>query len=73
MTLKELEARERNWDLKSLLLPIVLMVAGTLVLAGADIGMVSLDRIQNLWPAAIILVGLTELLSERSQERGQRE
>jgi hypothetical protein len=61
-------------NLESLLLPLVLIAAGALVLAGADFGLVSLDRVQGLWPAAIILVGLVELLSDDSPvERGQHE
>jgi hypothetical protein len=70
MTTKELETRERDWE--SLLVPAVLMLTGVLVLAGADFGVVSLDRIKDLWPAAIILVGLADLLPEGSRERGQR-
>jgi hypothetical protein len=70
MTTKELETRERDWE--SLLVPAVLMATGVLVLAGADFGVVSLDRIKDLWPAAIILVGLADLLPEGSRERGPR-
>jgi hypothetical protein len=70
MTTKELETRERDWE--SLLIPTVLMLTGVLVLAGADFGVVSLDRIKDLWPAAIILVGLADLLPEGSRERGPR-
>ena len=59
---------------KNLLLPVVLMATGAIVLASADFGLVSLDRVQNLWPAALILVGLVELLSEdTSAQRGQHE
>jgi len=72
MTSNESEGCRRDW--MSLLLPVVLMVTGVLVLAGADVGMVSLDRVRDLWPAALILVGLVELLSEGSSvERGQHE
>jgi hypothetical protein len=63
--------KRRHWE--SLLLPILLMVTGALVLAGADLGLVSLDRVKDLWPAAIILVGLVELLSDDSPvEREQQ-
>lgn len=60
MSTQEYEAKQRDWE--SLVLPLVLMITGLLVLFGADAGLLSLDRIQNLWPAAIILVGLAELL-----------
>ena len=63
--------KRRHWE--SLFLPILLMVTGALVLAGADLGLVSLDRVKDLWPAAIILVGLVELLSDDSPvEREQQ-
>jgi hypothetical protein len=64
--------RTKNWD--DLLLPLVLVATGTLVLAGANLGLVSLDRVQDLWPAAIVLVGLVELFSDESaKERGQHD
>jgi TRAP-type uncharacterized transport system fused permease subunit len=72
MTSNELETSQKNWE--SLLLPIVLVVAGALILAAANFGWVSLDRVQNLWPAAIILVGLVELFTDwSSDERGRHE
>ena len=64
MTGKEIEPFRIDW--KSLLLPVVLMLTGASVLAIAAYGLVSLDRVQNLWPAAIILVGLADLFSEGS-------
>jgi hypothetical protein len=62
MTSKEIDPFRIDW--KSLLLPVVLMLTGASVLAIAAYGLVSLDRVQNLWPAAIILVGLADLLSD---------
>jgi hypothetical protein len=52
-----------NWkqDWEDIALPIILMVTGLVLLGGSGLGMVSLDRIQNLWPVALILVGLSEL------------
>jgi hypothetical protein len=32
-------------------------------------GVVSLDRIQNLWPEALVLVGLTELIPSSGSAR----
>ena len=60
MDLKDYQQKQRDWE--SLVLPLVLMFTGLLVLCGADAGLLSLDRVQNLWPAAIILVGLAELI-----------
>jgi hypothetical protein len=45
--------------------PLILFLTGC-VLMGADwTGMVSLDRIANLWPSAVILVGLAATVSGR--------
>lgn len=64
--------RIRNWS--DLLLPLVLVATGAVVLAGADFGWVSLDKVQNLWPAAIVLVGLVELFGDESAgRRGQHD
>lgn len=60
MTKNEISSRRSVWD--SLALPIVLMLTGLVLMAGDRLGVLSLDRIQNLWPAAVILVGLMELI-----------
>jgi hypothetical protein len=62
MTGKEIANVGIEW--KSLILPVVLLLTGTFVLAIAAYGLVSLDRVQNLWPVAIILVGLADLFTE---------
>ena len=49
-------------DWQSLALPFVLMITGAILLAGDGFGLLSLDRIQNLWPMAVILVGLADLM-----------
>jgi hypothetical protein len=51
-----------NKDWQTLALPLVLIVTGAILLAGDGFGLLSLDRIQNLWPMAVILVGLADLL-----------
>ncbi|MBV8549773.1 MAG: hypothetical protein JOY54_00630 [Acidobacteriaceae bacterium] len=57
--------RERftNWNLdwQSLAAPVVLIVTGLLLVAGASLGVLSLARIEDLWPVAAILIGLSEL------------
>lgn len=49
-------------DWQTLALPFVLMITGVILLAGDGFGLLSLDRIQNLWPMAVILVGLADLM-----------
>lgn len=51
---------QKDWQ--SLALPFVLMITGAILLAGDGFGLLSLDRIQNLWPMAVILVGLADLM-----------
>jgi hypothetical protein len=60
-----------HWE--SLLLPLVLVLTGVIVLASADLGFVSLDRVKDLWPGAIILVGLADLFCDESPRRSQNE
>jgi hypothetical protein len=49
-------------DWQGLALPLVLIVTGAILLAGDGFGLLSLDRIQNLWPLAVILIGLVGLM-----------
>ncbi len=54
-----------NTDWENIALPIILILTGLVLLGAGLAGWLSLDRIQNLWPAAIILIGLAELLPQR--------
>ena len=58
---------KQNWE--SLALPIILMLTGLVLLIASGLGVVSLDRIQNLWPEALVLVGLTELIPSSGSAR----
>jgi|tagenome__1003787_1003787.scaffolds.fasta_scaffold20100215_2 hypothetical protein len=49
-------------DWVDIVLPIVLAVTGLILIGGDRLGVLSLDRIQNLWPIALILIGIAELL-----------
>ena len=49
-----------NWT--DLGLPLILMLTGVVLTGGDWLGILSLDRIQNLWPVALILIGLLELM-----------
>ena len=55
-------------ELESLILPVILLLTGLILVGGDRVGILSLDRIQNLWPVALILVGLTDLLTSSSDE-----
>lgn len=58
---------KQNWE--SLALPIILILTGLVLLIASGFGVVSLDRIQNLWPEALVLVGLTELIPSSGSAR----
>lgn len=55
---------------ESLILPLVLLLTGLILVGGDRMGILSLDRIQNLWPMALILIGLTDFLD--SNEPGTK-
>jgi hypothetical protein len=64
----------QNISWQSLWLPIVLMITGAVLLGADSLGTISLDRVSNFWPMAIILVGLTELVpSEDTNQRAENE
>jgi hypothetical protein len=65
MSTNEFTSRNKNWE--GLALPLVLMITGLILVAGDHLGLLSLDRIQNLWPMAVILVGLAELIPGKSE------
>ena len=55
-------------ELESLILPVILLLTGLILIGGDRVGILSLDRIQNLWPVAVILVGLSDLLASSGDE-----
>ena len=55
-----------NTDWENIALPLILILTGLVLLGAGLAGWLSLDRIQNLWPAAIILIGLVELLPQHN-------
>ena len=62
--------QSKSWrsEFESLALPAVLLLTGLILIGGDRVGVLSLDRIQNLWPVALILVGLSDLLTGGHQE-----
>ena len=67
MDTKQRTSRYSDWQ--TVAVAVVLMATG-LVLVGGDLfGMLSLDRIQNLWPAALIIIGLIDLACQAGQPR----
>lgn len=68
MERKNLISLRNDWE--SVALPIVLMITGLVLLGGDYLGMLSLDRIQNFWPIAIIVIGFMELAGRTEVTRG---
>jgi hypothetical protein len=64
--MKDLNSRPGAW--KNIALPLVLIGTGLILLGGDYLGILSLDRIQNLWPVAVIAIGLVELVAMDSQD-----
>lgn len=58
--------KRSNTDWENIALPIILIITGLVLMGAGLLGWLSLDKIQNLWPAAIILIGLAELLPQQS-------
>jgi hypothetical protein len=54
-----------SWQ--NLAIPIVLLLTGLILIGGDGMGLLSLDRIQNFWPLALIVVGALELPSGKKQ------
>lgn len=66
----KLNSRQTDWE--SIAIPVILMVTGIVLLGGNFLGFLSLARIQNLWPEAVIAIGVIELLpwcSKKMQSR----
>ncbi len=55
-------------ELESLIVPVILLLTGLILVGGDSAGILSLDRIQNLWPVALILIGLGDLLMAGDEE-----
>ncbi len=56
-----------SWQ--NLAIPIVFLLTGLVLVCGDGLGLLSLDRIQNMWPLAIIVLGVMELPGAAKKER----
>jgi hypothetical protein len=62
MHTNQITSRIADWE--TIALALVLMITGFILLGGDLFGVLSLDRIQNLWPVALILTGVIDLFSQ---------
>jgi hypothetical protein len=67
--MEKMNSRPGAWE--DIALPMVLIVTGIILLTGDYLGILSLERIQNLWPVAVIAIGLVELISMDGQRETQ--
>ena len=67
MDTKRITVRTTDWE--TLGIAIVLLATGLILVGGDLLGWLSLDRIQNLWPAALIVIGMIDLLGHTGQPR----
>ncbi len=49
------------------------MITGLILLGGDYLGMLSLDRIQNLWPLALIAIGFLDLMPQNDRTPAREE
>ena len=54
-----------SWQ--NLAIPIVLLMTGLVLVGGDGMGVLSLERIQNFWPLALIVVGIIEMPTGKKQ------
>lgn len=60
----------REWE--EVALPIAMILTGLILIGGAMMGFVSLERIQNCWPIALISIGVMELFAPaRNAKQGR--
>jgi hypothetical protein len=50
-------------DWQDVAAPLVLLLTGLLLTSGACMHWLSLEKMQNLWPAALLLAGLVKMVS----------
>lgn len=62
MNTKQRTPRSTDWE--TIAVAIILMATGFILLGGDLFGLLSLERIQNLWPVALIAVGFIDLLAQ---------
>ncbi len=62
------EAGSQANQIESLILPVILLLTGLILIGGDRVGILSLDRIENLWPMALILTGLSEMLTSGDEQ-----
>lgn len=61
---------DREWQ--TLAMPVVLILTGLLLMVGEGLGLLSMVRVENLWPLAVLLIGLSELSPGLANGRAER-
>jgi LiaI-LiaF-like transmembrane region len=66
MQMKQLYAPESAWE--PIAIAVVLIATGTILLGGDYLGFLSLDNVRNLWPLALIAIGVMDLKAAAGRE-----
>lgn len=61
--------KRKTSEFEEVAAPVVLLLTGLFLTGGVCLQWLSLDRMQNLWPAALLLSGLVEMVRFNVRER----
>lgn len=67
MNTHSVTSQRTDWE--AMAVAVILIATGFVLLGGDFFGLLSLDRIQNLWPVSLIVVGAIDLLSNDSSRK----
>ena len=59
-------------DLETVAIAVIWIVTGLILVGGDLFGILSLDRIANLWPLALIMVGAVDFLQQNDRPQSVR-
>lgn len=59
-------------DLEMIAIALIWIATGLILVGGDLFGILSLDRIENLWPLALIMVGAVDFLLQSDRPRSVR-
>ncbi len=67
--MKHSPGSEKMTGWQDVVAPVILLLTGLFLTSGACLEWLSLDKMQNLWPAALILFCLVDMVTTDVRER----
>lgn len=58
-----------KFDATTIVFTMLLIVTGTTLLLGSQVGVFSLDKIEHFWPLSIVATGMAQLLNWRDKRQ----